>query len=147
LRPATLFTELAGAKTPGSMSALLRDQALVQYEIGQAQAQYRAARALLWETVREIWEPLCETGTTTLAMRAALRTATTFALRQSAKVVDTTYNLAGATAVLESHPLQRYFQDAHVITQHVQSRMSHYELIGKYYLGLTPEDQYLGGTD
>jgi alkylation response protein AidB-like acyl-CoA dehydrogenase len=141
------FTELASAKTPGSMSELLRDQAMVQYEIGQAQALYRAARALLWETVREIWGPICETGTTTLAMRAALRTATTFALRQSAKVVDTTYNLAGATAVLESHPLQRYFQDAHVITQHVQSRMSHYELIGKYYLGLTPEDQYLGGSD
>jgi alkylation response protein AidB-like acyl-CoA dehydrogenase len=141
------FVDLASAKTPGSMSELLRDQALVQYEIGQAESLLRAARALLFETVREIWEPICATGTTTLPIRAALRTATTFALRQSASVVDTAYNLAGATAVLDSHPLQRYFQDAHVITQHVQSRMSHYQLIGSYYLGLEPDNQYLGGGD
>jgi indole-3-acetate monooxygenase len=140
------FIALASEKTPGSMSDLLRDQAMVQYEIGQAEALLRAARALLWETVREIWEPICAAGATTLPIRAALRTATTFALRQSASVVDTTYNLAGATAVLESHPLQRYFQDAHVITQHVQSRLSHYQLIGSYYLGLEPDNQYLGGS-
>jgi alkylation response protein AidB-like acyl-CoA dehydrogenase len=137
------FVELANAKTPGSMSDLLRDQALVQYEIGQAEALHRAARALLFETVCEIWEPISSTGVMTLAQRAALRTATTFALRQSASVVDTTYNLAGATAVLESHVLQRYFQDAHVITQHVQSRLNHYQLLGRYYLGLEPDDQYL----
>ena len=134
------FAELAGAKAPARMSELLRDQTLVQYEIGQAQALYRAARALLFETVREIWEPICATGATTLPIRAALRTATTFALRQSAQIVDTAYNLAGATAVLESHVLQRYFQDAHVITQHVQSRMIHYQLVGQYYLGLEPDD-------
>ena len=79
----------------------------------------------------------------TLPQRVALRTATTFALRGGARVVDTAYNLAGATAVLESHPLQRYFQDAHVITQHVQSRLSHYELVGRHFLGLETGDQYL----
>jgi alkylation response protein AidB-like acyl-CoA dehydrogenase len=141
------FATLASEKTPGSMSQLLREQAMVQYEIGQAEALYHAARALLWKTVADIWPIICETKATTLPIRAALRTATTFALRKSAEVVDTTYNLAGATAVLESHPLQRYFQDAHVITQHVQSRMSHFQLIGRYYLGLEPDDQYLGGTD
>ena len=140
------FVQLASEKTPGNTSQVLRDQAIVQYEIGQAEALLRAARALLYETVREIWEPICATGATTLPIRVALRTATTFALRTSAEVVDTTYNLAGATAVLESHPLQRHFQDAHVITQHVQSRLSHYQLIGSYYLGLEPDNQYLGGT-
>jgi alkylation response protein AidB-like acyl-CoA dehydrogenase len=140
------FVQLASEKTPGNTAQVLRDQAMVQYEIGQAEALLRAARALLYETVREIWEPICATGATTLPIRVALRTATTFALRKSADVVDTAYNLAGATAVLESHPLQRYFQDAHVITQHVQSRLSHYQLIGSYYLGLEPDNQYLGGT-
>ena len=77
----------------------------------------------------------------TMAQRVALRTSTTFALRGGARVVDTCYNLAGATAVFESHPLQRFFQDAHVVTQHVQSRLNHYELVGKYYLGLDTSDQ------
>ncbi len=33
-------------------------------------------------------------------------------------------------------PLQRAFQDIHVISQHAQSRRAHYELIGRYRLGL-----------
>jgi indole-3-acetate monooxygenase len=134
------FIELANGKTPGWSSELLREQPLVQYELGQAEAHLRAARALLFETVREIWGPIRETGVMTMPQRVALRTATTFALRGGAKVVDTAYNLAGATAVYESHPLQRFFQDAHVITQHVQSRLNHYELVGKYYLGLDTSD-------
>jgi alkylation response protein AidB-like acyl-CoA dehydrogenase len=134
------FVELASGKTPGWSTELLRNQPLVQYELGQAEAYLRAARALLFETVREVWGPVNETGTMTMAQRVALRTATTFALRGGAKVVDTTYNLAGATAVFESHPLQRFFQDAHVVTQHVQSRLNHFELVGKYYLGLDTSD-------
>ena len=137
------FIELAKEKTPGTSSARLAEQPLVQYELGQAEAHLRAARALLFETVREVWGPISQTGVMTMPQRVALRTATTFALRGGAKVVDTAYNLAGATAVLESHPLQRYFQDAHVITQHVQSRLSHYELVGRHYLGVGTGDQYL----
>ena len=45
-------------------------------------------------------------------------------------------NDAGATAIYESSPLQRYFQDIHVISQHIQSRLTNYELVGRYYLGL-----------
>jgi alkylation response protein AidB-like acyl-CoA dehydrogenase len=134
------FVELAGGKMPGWSTELLRNLPLVQYELGQAEALLRAARALLFETVREVWGPISETGTMTMAQRVSLRTATTFALRTGAEVVDTAYNLAGATAVYESHPLQRYFQDAHVITQHIQSRLNHFELVGKYYLGLDTSD-------
>jgi alkylation response protein AidB-like acyl-CoA dehydrogenase len=137
------FVELASTKTAENTTGLLRDSELVQYEIGQAEALLRAARSLLFETVREIWRPISETGVMTPDQRASLRTATTFALRNAAYVVDTLYNLSGATAVLESHPLQRYFQDAHVVTQHVQSRLSHYLLIGKYTLGIDPQNQYI----
>ena len=59
---------------------------------------------------------------------------------RAAQTVDAIYNLAGATAIYEDHPLQRYFQDAHVITQHLQGRLSHYELVGRHWLGL-PIDQ------
>jgi hypothetical protein len=33
--------------------------------------------------------------------------------------------------------LQRHFQDIHVITQHLQGRLAHYELVGRYWLGLS----------
>ena len=47
---------------------------------------------------------------------------------------------AGATAIYEEHPLQRAFQDIHVISQHLQARRAHYELVGRYWLGLGIED-------
>ena len=36
----------------------------------------------------------------------------------------------------KGNPIQRYFQDIHVISQHTQGRLAHYELIGKHALGL-----------
>jgi alkylation response protein AidB-like acyl-CoA dehydrogenase len=131
-----MFYELAGAKTPRSMHGLLRDQPMVQADIGQAEANLRASRAFLTETVRNIWTSVSTTGTLSLDERATLRLATTHAIRLAIDVVDTTYNAAGATAVYEGHFLQRAFQDIHVISQHVQARRAHYELVGRHWLGL-----------
>jgi alkylation response protein AidB-like acyl-CoA dehydrogenase len=137
------FIELAGAKTPRSVTGLLRDQALVQADVGHAEADLRSARALLTETVREIWAQVRTTGAISLDQRATLRLATTHAIRMAATVIDTVYNAAGATAIYESHILQRHFQDIHVITQHIQSRLSNYELVGRHWLGLKVDETRL----
>src|SRR3989442_1706867 len=50
---------------------------------------------------------------------------------------------AGATAIYEDNPLQRHFQDIHVITQHLQGRLSHYELVGRHWLGLPVDETRL----
>src|SRR3989442_185612 len=70
------------------------------------------------------------------AERAALRLAATHSIRLAVGIVDTVYNFAGATAVYEDNLLQRHFQDVHVISQHLQGRLTHYELIGRYVMGL-----------
>jgi len=133
------FFELAGAKTPRAMKGLLRDQPMVQADVGRAEAHLRSGRALLTETVREVWAA-ATAGTLSLDQRAVLRLATTHAIRLAVQVVDTVYNAAGATAIYEGHLLQRHFQDIHVISQHLQGRLSHYELVGRHCLGL-PVDQ------
>jgi alkylation response protein AidB-like acyl-CoA dehydrogenase len=133
------FVELAGAKTPRAMQALLRDQSMVQVSVGQAEAALRSARAFLMETVRDIWGE-ATAGAVSLERRAILRLATTHGIRLAAQVIDTVYNAAGATAAYEGHLIQRHFQDIHVITQHLQGRMAHYELVGRHWLGL-PVDQ------
>jgi alkylation response protein AidB-like acyl-CoA dehydrogenase len=130
------FYELAGAKTPRFASGLLREQSMIQVDVGHAEANLRAGRAFLTETVRDVWDTVSTTGTLSMDQRATLRIATTHTIRLAIRVVDTVYNAAGATAIYEGHPLQRAFQDMHVISQHAQSRRAHYELVGRYWLGL-----------
>jgi alkylation response protein AidB-like acyl-CoA dehydrogenase len=137
------FFELAGAKTPRAMKGLLRDQPMVQADVGRAEAHLRSGRAFLTETVREIWDHVSANDTLSLDRRAALRLATTHAIRLAVQVVDTVYNAAGATAIYEDHPLQRHFQDIHVISQHLQARLTHYELVGRHWLGLPIDETRL----
>ena len=137
------FFELAGAKTPRAMQALLRDQSMIQVAVGQAEAHLRSGRAFLTEAVGEIWTAVSSTGTISLDQRAALRLATTHAIRLAVQVVDTVYNAAGATAIDEDNLLQRHFQDIHVISQHLQGRLSHYELVGRHWLGLPVDETRL----
>ncbi|HUM16242.1 MAG TPA: acyl-CoA dehydrogenase family protein [Candidatus Nitrosotalea sp.] len=137
------FAELAGAKTPRAMPGLLRDQPMVQGTIGLAEARLRSARALVTEAVRDIWSHLTAGGAITLEQRATLRIAATHGIRLAVEVVDAVYNAAGATAIYESHLLQRHFQDVHVISQHMQSRLANYELVGRHWLGLPVDESRL----
>jgi len=138
----TAFLDLAGAKTPRAMQALLRDQSMIQVTVGQAEAAIRTGRAFLFEAVREIWAAACS-GAITLDQRANLRLATTHGIRLATQVIDAVYNAAGATAAYEDNLIQRHFQDVHVITQHLQARLAHYELVGRYWLGLPVDEARL----
>jgi alkylation response protein AidB-like acyl-CoA dehydrogenase len=137
------FCELAGSKTPRAMPAPLRDQPMVQAQVGQAEAALRSGRAFLVETVRDLWATVASSGALTLDQRATLRLATTHGIRLAAQVVDTVYNAAGVTAAYDGHLLQRHFQDIHVITQHLQGRLAHYELVGRHWLGLPVDEARL----
>jgi alkylation response protein AidB-like acyl-CoA dehydrogenase len=137
------FVDLATTKTPRAMEALLRDQAMVQNEVGRAEADLRSGRAFLTEAVGDIWAGLTRGDGITLEQRANLRLATTHGIRLAVRVVDAIYNMAGATAVYDGNPIQRHFQDAHVISQHLQARLSHYELVGRHWLGLKIDETRL----
>jgi alkylation response protein AidB-like acyl-CoA dehydrogenase len=121
------------------MPNLLRDQPMVQTMVGQCEALLRTGRAFLMESVREVWNGAVS-NTLTLDQRANLRLATTHGIRLAAQIIEMIYSASGATSVYESNLIQRHFQDIHVITQHMQARMAHYELIGRYWLGL-PVDE------
>ena len=115
---------------------------MVQVSVGQAEAALRSGRAFLLETVRDIWSE-ATAGGVTLERRAVLRLATTHGIRLAAQVIDTVYNAAGATVAYQGNLIQRHFQDIHVITQHLQGRPAHYELVGRHWLGLPVDDARL----
>jgi alkylation response protein AidB-like acyl-CoA dehydrogenase len=137
------FFELAGAKTPRYTPGLLREQPLAQFTVGQAEAALRSGRAFLMEAVSDIWNEATSTGAVTLERRVALRLAATHAIRLAAQLVENIYSASGATAAFEGNLIQRHFQDIHVITQHVQGRLAHYELVGRHWLGLPIDESRL----
>lgn len=136
------FFELAGSKTPRYQS-LLRDQPITQFTVGRAEAALRSGRAFLMEAVCDLWNEATSMPALSLERRVALRLATTHAIRLAAQVVDSVYSACGATAVFDGNLIQRHFQDIHVITQHLQGRLSHYELVGQHSLGLKIDDTRL----
>jgi hypothetical protein len=121
---------------------MVRDEPIVQYTVGQAEAWLRSGRAFLMEAVRDMWDEALA-GTVTMERRAALRVATTHAIRLAAQVVEAVYTLSGAAAIFDGRLIQRHFLDMHVITQHVQGRLGNYELVGQVWLGLPVDEMRL----
>ena len=106
------FFEVAGTKAPRNMHGLLRDQPISQFAVGQAEAALRSGRAYLMQAVREIWDEATSTDAPMVSLdsRTNLRLAATHAIHLSAKVVESLYQLCGATVVFDGHLIQRLFR-------------------------------------
>jgi indole-3-acetate monooxygenase len=130
------FLGLAGEKTPRGFTHLLRESAVIQWQVAQAQAKLSAARAFLMETLQEIWSAVGRRGTLELDQRVQIRLAATYAIHQAREVVDAVYHAAGSTAVFMTSAFERRFRDMHAITQQMQGRQSHFETVGRFMLGL-----------
>jgi alkylation response protein AidB-like acyl-CoA dehydrogenase len=137
------FLSMAISKVPSRHQKALRDQAIVQLQVGQAQAIFRSARAFLYETVEDVWEESCRTGRVSTEQRALLRLATTEAIHRSAEAVEIVYHAAGVTAIAATSPFERRFRDIHTVTQQVHGRTEHYQTVGRFFLGLSVEGMTL----
>ncbi|MGY8704390.1 acyl-CoA dehydrogenase family protein [Bradyrhizobium sp. 18BD] len=125
---------LSRAKHQSLAASAMRDNQAVQGLIGRTEGDLRAARAYLYATANAMWRDLTATGAFSAAHRSAVRLAATWSIHQSAKVVDTAYHMAGATAVFRSNPFERRFRDMHAIAQQIQARDTHFEDVGKMIL-------------
>ena len=129
--------EIATRKKPQEQT-LLRDQPAIQRIIGQAEATWGAANAFLNEKAAKLWEKALADHELPLEHRMELRLASSHAIRQGAQVTDMAYSVFGSSAIFESVPIQRKFQDSHAITQQIQGRLEHYDSAGQYFLGFEP---------
>jgi alkylation response protein AidB-like acyl-CoA dehydrogenase len=127
--------ELARSKTPAGAKYLLRDNAVIQSQIGLAQSQLVSARVFLHHALTEIWQG-AQAGDITIEQRIQLRMASSHASHQAKQVVDTAYHAAGGTAIFEDNPFERRFRDIHTVSQQVQAHFSVFEAIGQHFLGL-----------
>ncbi len=133
--------EMAGGKTIQARG-LLRDDPATWRQVGQAEATWRSARAFLRQSATDAWRGACDEGVPTLDQRVRLRLAGTHGIRMAVEVMDTVYNLFGSQAIFDRNPIQRRFQDVHVISQQIQGRMDHYDSVGQYFLGLEAKGRF-----
>jgi alkylation response protein AidB-like acyl-CoA dehydrogenase len=129
------FIDVARTKIPRGAKSPIRDSAVVQTNLAQAEVDVRSARAFMLQSVAEIWKEISSGGKLTLDHRITIRMASTNAIHKARAAVDVVYNAAGATAIFESHPLARRFRDIHTVTQQLQGRLSHFETVGAWILG------------
>jgi len=129
------FCALAQGKTPQNQTSVLRENAVVQSQVGVMQSQLAAARAFFLEAWREIWQG-AQAGVPTMDQRVRLRMASINLAQAARQVAETVYLAAGATAVFETNSFERRFRDMHAVSQQAQSQFSIYEAIGRHFLGL-----------
>jgi alkylation response protein AidB-like acyl-CoA dehydrogenase len=137
------FIALAKQKTPRTAAYVLRDNAVIQAQVGLSEAKLQSARTFLIHTLRELWEIAATSERFTLEQRARLRMAATYATHQARDVVDAAYHAAGATAIFRSNPFERRFRDVHTVSQQVQGHASNFEAVGQCLLGLPPASKIL----
>lgn len=130
------FLELAKTK-------FKKGGARVQAEVAEAEAALSAARAFMESEVAQAFELASSSGEMTTGTRARLRLAATFAVRTSADVTRSLYDLGGGSSVYLSSPLQRRFRDAHVATAHIMTAPATFELTGRVLMGLETDATFL----
>ena len=130
------LTELAAGKTGQGSSRVLAERPATQAAVGEAEAALRAARAFFYEAIEEAWAAAQEGTPVEASLRLGLRLAATHAVRTSADVARSMYDLGGGTAIYEDSPLQRRFRDAYAATAHFQVNPAIWELTGRLLLGV-----------
>ncbi|MGH2864149.1 MAG: acyl-CoA dehydrogenase family protein, partial [Solirubrobacteraceae bacterium] len=134
--------ELAGTKIGEGSSRKLAERPATQAAVGEAEAALRAARAFYYEAIEQAWQAAQQRAPVSESLRLGLRLAATHAVRSSADVARTMYDLGGGSAIYEDSPLQRRFRDAHTATAHFQVNPAIWELTGRVLLAVpTRTDQ------
>ena len=134
---------LALEKTPRGYKRPLRDNAVIQAQVGRAEAQLRSARMFLLGSLDEIWSAVGRSGVLTVDQRMTIRLAATYAIHEAKEVVDMAHHAAGATAIFTSSAFDRRFRDIHAVTQQLQGRQAHFETVGQFLLGLDADTTWL----
>src|SRR5713101_1438415 len=134
------FIELATQARSTSSPTLLRDRALVQTQVAEAEAILSAARAYVLAATGAAWEAVCAGVPDPSREIAQARLAITHGMHEAVRVVDRLFHAAGTNGIYRKYGLERYFRDVHTAVQHAAGLPVHIESAGKVFLGVRPQD-------
>ncbi len=137
------LVQLAGGKVPGMSVRTLAARSRTQADVARAHAMVAGARSYLYEVVAAAYAFAQKNGEVEIAHRRDVRLAASHAMETSARAVDMMYALGGGTSVYRTSPLQRYFRDVHVATQHMIVGDQSWETAGRVLLGIDTDTSML----
>jgi alkylation response protein AidB-like acyl-CoA dehydrogenase len=126
---------LATRKVGLGSTRTLAERAPTQALVAEAEASLRASRAGYYEAIEAAWRAAEGDQPVAVDLRNGLRLAATHAVRTSADVVRSMFDLGGGTTIYDDSPLQRRFRDAHTATAHFQVNATSREIPGRVLLG------------
>jgi alkylation response protein AidB-like acyl-CoA dehydrogenase len=132
------FVELAARKSPRGLQCLA-DSAVVQADVGRAEAKLGSARSYLLETLQSIYARADAIEPIDIADRGRVRLASSNAIQAAVEVAYFSYRAAGVDAIFPSGPFERRFRDIHTLSQQIQARGAHFEAVGQILLGRPPD--------
>lgn len=136
--------DLARTKVTPGPAPDLRDRPVAQSGCAKAAVAIRAARAQLFESVRNIWSKAELNDPIDAHDVSRLWSASLFADQVSERVVNSMYAIGGTASVYTSCKLERAHRDLHVMMRHVVAQPMWLEDAGRVAFGLAPiNPQYI----
>ena len=130
--------ELAVDKTPRGL-ARLADQPAIRALVAQSEATLGSSRAYLLEVLDALYAQGEDAGVMGIPERSRVRLATTHTIVNAVAVADRIHKAAGVSAIFSGYgPFERRFRDIHTLSQQIQSRDNHFEVVGGIMLGDEP---------
>jgi alkylation response protein AidB-like acyl-CoA dehydrogenase len=138
-----VLDELAAAVAEkAGRAGTLADSASFQEGFANVEAGYRAARAFVYETWRDVSATLARGDKPSVRQHTLLRLALAHSTWSSHAAATFAYKAAG-TQALRAGALQHLFRDMHAGTQHITSSPPVYAAIGRELAGLAKGKQWL----
>jgi indole-3-acetate monooxygenase len=138
-----ILDELAGmAQAKAGRAGQIAESDAFQMGYAEAEAKFRAARALVFESFRDAWATL-ENGEQLSTRQATLLRVGLSHLTWTVNEVSEFAYRNGGTTALRSGTMQRLFRDVHAGTQHITSAPGVIKAAGKELAGLAPDSQWV----
>ena len=134
----SIFIDLAGKKTRFGTTSPLAERETIQAMLGRAEADYRAARAHLVDSLRVLMAAVDVGGDRLYEARVAFRLACASGAEKCEQVVSAICAAAGSAAIFETGRLERCQRDMLAATKHVAMTPNTFIAVGRIRLGLGP---------
>src|SRR3954447_445011 len=128
---------LCGTKIAAYNAVPLREQQLVQYQMGKARARVEASRDTLQQAASAAYDEVARSGAgLSPEAKVRLQLAACFAAEACAEAVRSVNDAVGASSTRLEQPFQRHFRDVHVLLQHSAMSGARYASAGRLMFGL-----------